>query len=71
MIMLTFIVLQAMLGSVLSTFREGDDGMERERLGECLEFNEDWEEGTWGFFGSGKITVRKTGSYVSYRRVSG
>jgi hypothetical protein len=74
MILLTFIVLQAVLGSVLTTLREDTLEMERQKLGrpgERTEFNEDWEEGSWGFFKWGKRTVQKTGSYGGYRRVSG
>ena len=57
MILLTFLVFQAVLGSVLSTFREDTLGMERQKFvrpGEGTEFNEDWEEVMWGFFGWGK-----------------
>ena len=74
MILLTFIVLQAVLGTVLSTFRENLKGMETQKFGkpgEGTELNEDWEEGTWGFFGWGRRTVKKMGSYGGYRRVSG
>ena len=74
MLLLTIMVLQAVLGCVLATFREDMDGMETLKFGspeEGPELDEDWEEGTWGFFGWGSRTVRKTRSYGGYRRVSG
>ena len=74
MLLLTIIVLQAVLGCVLSTFIEDMDIMKSHKFGspgEGPELDEDWVEGMWGFFGWGRRHVRKTRSYGGYRRVSG